>query len=88
MTICCDALLEAHEFPTDEFLITLIKLQRLSFQMWATFPHPESEGTELQAFRGPFDMAMQTIRKELDNIIESQPDSVKQNRERLSLGHI
>ena len=78
---CCDALLEAHEYESDKLLVALVRMQRLVDRVHAVFPNPEADSEASRMFSAPLHMAIATIRKELDALVEKAAPEIENNGE-------
>lgn len=77
MDQCCRDLCEVEEYPTDLLAVALVRIQRSALRANNMFP---GRTTGSQASLGiPYELAFATIHKELDAIIQAQPDKLMQN---------
>lgn len=86
MSNCCDSILEAKQFDTDEFLVALVRLERMAARIHRLLPIPEIDDPEAAVFRGPLDMAMSTMRREIEEYEKSLPEAIRANRASSSFG--
>ena len=82
---CCDILERSQEYDSDRFLIALIRMQRLVLRVHEVTPTPQLDAQLPHAFYGSIYMAIATIKKELDALVENQPPDVECNGEILDL---
>jgi hypothetical protein len=76
---CCDALQNAQEYDSDKFLVALVRMQGLLGRIADISPGPDVDSVEPRVAYAPFHMAMASIRKELDALVENQPPEVECN---------
>jgi hypothetical protein len=79
LTHCCDTLLAAQDHDSDKFLVALIHMQRLLTRVSDIIPNPDQGEDTSQAVDAALHMMIVTTRKELDQLIQSQPPVVQSN---------
>ncbi|OJJ51247.1 hypothetical protein ASPZODRAFT_127282 [Penicilliopsis zonata CBS 506.65] len=79
LTRCCEAVLEAQEYESDQLLVSLVRMQRLLARISDSFPGPDVDETPGPFLDAPLHMVMATTRKEIDALVQSQPPEVKNN---------
>ncbi|KAI5459741.1 hypothetical protein BGZ63DRAFT_388562 [Mariannaea sp. PMI_226] len=77
---CADSLLETSEFESDKMLVALVKMHHVAERTFAVMRTTDYLEQVNVVFRAPLDMAINNARRELDNIVKAQPESVKQNK--------
>lgn len=80
---CADALLEANEFESDQYLVALIRMQHLAERAYSVMRAVDFQDQVSIVFRAPLDMAINNARRELDGFVERQTEVVRQNSEYL-----
>jgi len=75
--------LAAQEHDSDKFAVAIIHMQRLFTRASEAIPHPDQDENVIQAMTAPLYKIMSTTRKELDQLVWSQPPEVQSNGTRL-----
>lgn len=76
---CCDTLLAAGEHDTDQFLVSLIRMQRLLARVSDAIPNPDQDEHVAQTMDASVHMMMETTKRELDKLIQAQPPRLQTN---------
>lgn len=79
LTNCCETLLAAQEHSSDIFLTALIGMQRILTRVSDAFPSPDLDHSGNQVLGAPLNIIITTAKKELDNLIQSQPSEARHN---------
>jgi hypothetical protein len=69
----------AQEYDSDKFAVAIIYMQRLLTRVSDAIPHPDQDENASQVMTAPLYMIMATSRKELDQLVRSQPPEVQSN---------
>ncbi|KAH7143797.1 hypothetical protein EDB81DRAFT_507255 [Dactylonectria macrodidyma] len=77
---CCDALLEADEYKSDPYLVSVVRMQHIADRAYNALRTTDYYDNRSIVFRAPLDMAMSQARRELDAFVETQPPVVKETR--------
>ncbi|KAF7560936.1 hypothetical protein G7046_g3209 [Stylonectria norvegica] len=88
MSQCCDSLLAAHEYETDIYLTSIIKLQHIASRIYSLMPGADYQDSTSMVMRAPLDMAINNVRRELDNFVNIQPESVRQMKNFMAYYHV
>lgn len=82
MAQCCDSLAQQQEYETDLYLAALLRMQHIADRVYGLLPGAVAEFHESTPtiFRAPLDMAMNGVRRQLEEFVKSQPEAIKQNK--------
>lgn len=72
---CCRILENVQEYPSDEYLIKLVKIQQLAQNICATMAFDPQQ----QILQAPLTMVVQSFQQQVDQFRASLPDSLKEN---------
>lgn len=80
---CCHELIVAQEYPSDESLPALVRMQHILVKVSSAIPALDQDETVDHVGFAPLYIMMTTARRELDAIVQSQPVKVDRNGMRL-----
>jgi hypothetical protein len=78
---CCERLLQEKPRPTDERLVAMVRIQRIGERITDTLPDLDIDELDTVPFKASLEMALSTIRNELEAVFESLPGSAEENCE-------
>lgn len=81
LTTCCAELCAAQEYESDQFLVALIRMQRLVGRIRTAMPSPEIDGIDTVNFSTSLYMTMSTIRNELESLKSELPRGLQDSGE-------
>lgn len=73
---CCRQIEEAAEYPSDELLVQLFKIQQLAQTISLTLG---AESTSFQSLQLPLTMVVQSFQQQIDIFKSSLPEHLKDN---------
>ncbi|KAK2600028.1 hypothetical protein QQS21_005262 [Conoideocrella luteorostrata] len=77
---CCSSLQQAREYPSDQNLIAMVKMQQLANAAYSFVPSPGGITRNTSTYTAAIDMAFNHTHRELDNFVNAQPATVQQNK--------
>ncbi|KAL6883017.1 hypothetical protein HDV57DRAFT_495200 [Trichoderma longibrachiatum] len=73
---CCESLAES-PLESDLFLVALVKMQHVADRASSMLPGFDAVDTTLNTYLSPMDMVINNVRRELHDLMSSQPECVK-----------
>ncbi|KAH6890633.1 hypothetical protein B0T10DRAFT_486368 [Thelonectria olida] len=77
---CADALLEANQYESDQYLVALVRMHHIAERAYSVMRAVDFQDQVSLVFRAPLDMAINNARRELDSFVKKQPEVVRQNK--------
>ncbi|KAJ4265035.1 hypothetical protein NW762_005278 [Fusarium torreyae] len=76
---CCDSLVEAPEYESDLYLVSLVRMQHIADRAFSVIPAIDTIDPTPPTFKAVTAMAIDNVHRELERFSKAQPDSVQQS---------
>ncbi|KAM0562375.1 hypothetical protein ACHAPJ_002065 [Fusarium lateritium] len=77
---CCDSLVEAPEYKSDLYLVSLVRMQHIADRAFSVIPAIDTIDPTPPTFKAVTAMAIDNVRRELERFSKAQPDPVQQSQ--------
>lgn len=79
ISVCCDRIEAEQEYSEDTYLVVLIRMQRIVCRILVVFPAPDSDDNGSATLSPAANMAMTTLRTDLENLKLHAPKDIQDN---------